>query len=239
MLISKRQRAKINTAVKPFKITSNYLGPGFQKLVKFYSKYFARRRFKVKHFLPAYKNFRNHHFLTVIHNKFINKGGFAKKSRATTWTFYGNILLTKYGKRKQQKEAKNKRKISRQLKHSIKPQTKANQEKPSATLNKDDSNASLPILEQSNQESIVEQPETSTILAESCTNDETLQNTCSNNANDSENAIEKSCFDDEAIDNIWNLDLQKVAALITDSGTDDKLSETDASKLSESMFNDI
>lgn len=110
MRISNKQRAIINSAVKPFKITSNYLGPGLQKLIKYYTKYFTKRRFSIIHQLPAYKNSRSNHILTVLFNTFLQKGGFAKKRRPLTWRFYGNTLLTKYGRKNQQNELKKRRK---------------------------------------------------------------------------------------------------------------------------------
>lgn len=247
MWISKRQRATINSAVKPFNITSNYLGPGLQKLIKYYSKYFATRRFSIVHFLPAYKNSRSNHFLTVIFNKFLHKGGFAKKRRPITWKFYGNILLTKYGKKKQQKQAKKKRNTQYQPKSSATPliQPIENEDKSIEVQNSQDEidcnahgAAAIELhSEQSNQDSVENRPETSALI-DTCKNSEITPNSA-DMVDDSENCIENLCFDDEAVDNIWNLDLQKVAALITEGGTDEKLSESENAKFSESKCIEI
>ncbi|XP_031631144.1 uncharacterized protein LOC116345684 [Contarinia nasturtii] len=116
MRISNKQRAIINSAVKPLKITSNYLGPGLQNLIKYYTKYFTKRRFSIVHHLPAYKNSKYNYILTVLFNAYVQKGGFAKKRHPHTWRFYGNTLLTKYGRKEQHKELKKKRKKVRRQK---------------------------------------------------------------------------------------------------------------------------
>lgn len=228
MWISKKQRATINSAVKPFNITSNYLGPGLQKLIEYYSKFFAKHRYSIAHFLPAYKSSsKNSHILTVVFNTFLRKGGFAKKRRPITWKFYGNVLLTKYGKKKQQKEEKKKHKNVHLHKSSGETQYKAIET--TKIQNEDDIAVENSHLEHSNQIDSKNLEEASTNVDVDIHMPKTSDTTyTSSKTIILGKSVEKLGVDDESVDNIWNLDIQKVAALITESGTDDKFSEGEA-----------
>lgn len=218
MRISNKQRAIINSAVKPFKITSNYLGPGLQNLIKYYTKYFAKRRFTIVHLLPAYKKL-NSHILTVLFNTYLPKGGYAKKRRPVTWRFYGNVLLTKYGRKKQRKEQKKKRRKDRLQKSNATTkdvQLKVTNSKTLATSQIIFTDIDTDSNEKSNEDvfEIISNPgdtnENSTIVS----NNSKVTNVVTNK--------DKHNSSDEAVENIWNLDIQEVAALITEGETDDK-----------------
>ncbi|XP_055324553.1 uncharacterized protein LOC129579058 isoform X1 [Sitodiplosis mosellana] len=220
MRISNKQRAIINTAVKPFKITSNYLGPGFQNLIKYYAKYFTKRRFAIVHFLPTYKKL-NSHILTVLFNKILTKGGYAKKRRPVTWRFYGNVLLTKYGRRKQRREQKKKRKKARRQKSS----TPSKDTKPKTTGPTADTSTAPHLVvtdidTDSNENSNDDVIEIISKPAEARKNGTEAPN--KPNANDVEANKDKIISSDEIVDNIWDLDIQEVAALITEGETDEK-----------------
>lgn len=223
MRISNKQRAIINSAVKPFKITSNYLGPGLQNLIKYYTKYFTKRRFTIVHLLPAYKKL-NSHILTVLFNTFLPKGGYAKKRRPVTWRFYGNILLTKYGRRKQRKEQKKKRKKIRHQKSSedVQPNVPNNEISPKNIVTDIDTD--------SNEKStVVDDNDVFEVDLTPADTDES-SNVAPNNINDAEANKDKNISSDENVDNIWNLDIQEVAALITEGENDEK-------QLNKSEFN--
>lgn len=230
MYISKKQRAIINSAVKPFYITSNYLGPGLKNLLKYYSKYFAQRRFSLVHFLPDFKNAKTSYILTVLFQTFVKKGGFAKKRRPITWTFYGNILLTKYGRKKQQKNLKRKRKLARRQRLCAKQNETICQQP--EEIQKE----IISIIESSSNDSVVDNYEVNSHaqikpnsipanVAETKTNEATTE--FPKECNLDSNVARIDSGGDDAVDNIWNLDIQEVAELITESGTDDKqLSES-------------
>lgn len=251
MHISKKQRAIINSAVKPFYITSNYLGPGLQNLLKQYSRYFAQRRFSIRHFLPTYKTtVRNNYQLTVRFNGFFKKGGFAKKRRPTTTTFYGNTLLTKYGRKKQKKNLKRARKKAKREKRSAEQTAETCQQpakSPKEIINVAESSSNDSAVEP-NQESCQAQEQTEEHVPTKSTEPiepiesieqiedtsqsaipteiDTIDNVLPNESNSDSNA-EKTDLGDDTVDNIWNLDIQEVAALITESGNDEKqLSES-------------
>lgn len=236
MYISKKQRAIINAAVKPFYITSNYLGAGLQNLLKFYSKYFAQLRYNIVHYSPTYKNYRHRHYLTVASNAFVRKGGYAKKRRPDTWTFYGNILLTKYGQKKQKQELKRRRKRARRQK---KANNKKQQNAPNKSTHKLNDKECIIISESStsNPNDVAKNPQN--VDEKRCANEEVskpadeiatddTQKSDLSHENCSDSNAGKDDYDDETVDNIWNLDIQEVAALITESGNDDnQLSESE------------
>lgn len=233
MHISKKQRAIINSAVKPFYITSNDLGPGLQNLLEYYSKYFAQRRFSIIHFLPIYKNTRNSYLLTVRFNAFFKKGGFAKKRRPITWTFYGNTLLTKYGRRKQKKELKRKRKKARRqracVRRKITTHQQPSKEKEKETINVAESSASSSNDSNSgnSKQTCDEENEQIPIPAKPVETDTVITDILKENNLDLN--AEESDFGDDTGENIWNLDIQEVAALITEG-------EQDENQLGESMI---
>lgn len=224
MHISKKQRAIINSAVKPFYITSNYLGAGLQNLLNYYSKYFAHRRFSIAHFLPTYKNTRNTYLLTIQFNALFKKGGFAKKRRPITWTFYGNKLLTKYGRKKQKKQLKRKRKKARRQKLCAYRKISTDQ-----TNHGVDKNSIVNCVESSSNDNTTENSksncddESIAQIAIPANRDETDKViTDILNETNSESNTEKIDFGDDTVDNIWNLDIQEVAALITEGEADEK-----------------
>lgn len=229
MQISRKQRAIINSAVKPFYITSNYLGTGLQNLIKFYSKYFARRRFTIVHFLPTYKNSRNSHCLTVLYNAFLKRGGYAKKRRPITWNFYGNTLLTRYGRKKQRKVLKNRRRKARRQKFNvIEPQPTVAVE--DSKENSSDSVVIVPDDDSDPKESnATQKSEVENIPTPADQNAENVV-TPTDDESDPNSNTENSDLGDEVVENIWNLDIQEVAALITETGNDEK-------QLSECKFN--
>lgn len=246
MYISKKQRAKINNLIKPFYITSNYLETGLQSLLKFYSNYFARRRYPIQHFLPKFSNYRDTYRLTILFNAYNKKYGYAKKIRPITWIFYGDILLTKYGHKKKRKELKRKRKKKRRQKHS----TRRNQSEKSIAAvvvvnaineshKNDDKDKITIVLESSSSNSIeqsldenhqnpveenAQQIETSTNHSENENENEndtvTIELPKENHSDGNVDGKDDE-FDDEPVDNIWNLDIQEVAALITENGNDE------------------
>lgn len=229
MRISNKQRAIINSAVKPFKITSNYLGPGLQNLIKYHAKYFTKRRFTIVHFLPTYKKL-NSHILTVLFNKIFAKGGYAKRRRPVTWRFYGNILLTKYGRRKQRREQKKKRKKARCQESNALPSEDAKSttipiSNSSVTPQLVDSDIDTDSNEKINDDVIeiiskpVDEQEDSSTATSSNPNDTT----------DAESNKDKPSSNDEIVDNIWNLDIQEVAALITE-GTEGEIDENQSTE---------
>lgn len=215
--ISNKQRAIINLAVKPFKITSNYLGTGLQNLIKYYTKYFSKRRYSIVHLLPAYKNSRNNVVLTVLFNSFVQKGGFATIRRPLTWNFYGNVLQTKYGRKKQRKEIKKERKKARLQKSNDATDKQSDVEIIEDTI------ATHSTVSESNENNQDETIEANTTVPAAHPNSTVTQD-IPNNTSEKETEKEKIDLDDEIVNNIWNLDIQKVAALIT---------ETDENQLSE------
>lgn len=235
MYISRKQRAIINSAVKPFYITSNYLGTGLQNLLKFYSKYFARRRCLVQHFLPTYKNCRDTYHLSILFNAYNKKGGYAKKCRPTTWIFYRNVLLTKYGHKKQKKELKQKRKKERKRRQKQSTRVNRSEKSPNPLneLHKKANADCVIVLESSssngaeanskeNQENHAEKNDQQTEILANHNENETVTAELTNAKQSDEIAGKEIEFGDETVDNIWNLDIQEVAALITESVNDEK-----------------
>lgn len=236
MYISRKQRANINNVLKPFYLTSNYLDTGLQSLLNFYSKYFARRRFPIQHFLPKYSNPTR---LTILFNAYNKKYGYAKKRRPVTWIFYGDILLTKYGHKKQRKELKRKRKKRR--KRRQKNSTRRNQPEKSIVVNalneshKKDSSDSI-VVESSASKSVEQNPDVENDQNHSEKDAQQIEKSPNHNGSDTvtiesrkehhsdANVINTKDdeFNDEPVDNIWNLDIQEVAALITENGNDDE-----------------
>lgn len=253
MYISKRQRANINNVLKPFYLTSNYLDTGIQSLLNFYSKYFARRRHPIQHFLPKYSNCHDTYRLTILYNAYNKKYGYAKRRRPTTWIFYGDILLTKYGHKKQRKELKRKRK-KRRKRRQKNSNHRTQTEKPAVAnasneshkidnndrINESEESASASAsksVEQNLDENHRDHIDNEAPLTESSPN---------NNGNDTvtvelpeeshSDAIRNTKedeFSDEPVDNIWNLDIQEVAALITENGNDDEKQPNEGMKLNE------
>lgn len=256
MYISRKQRANINNVLKPFYLTSNYLDTGLQSLLNFYSKYFARRRYPIQHFLPKYSNCRETYRLTILYNAYNKKYGYAKKRRPVTWIFYGDILLTKYGHKKQRKELKRKRKKKRE--RSQKTSARRNQSEKPVDVNalneshKNHNNDSIVVLESSASNSVQQNPDEN----HENHNEEDAQKiekSTNHNGNDAvtielpnENQSDANVlgaedtkddeFNDEPVDNIWNLDIQEVAALITENGNDDEKQLTEGMKPSTFIF---
>lgn len=224
MLISNKQRAKVNSAAKPIGITTNFLGPGLQYLLKYYTKYYLKRRFSIVQYLTAYKNSKSSYILTIRFNKLVQKGGFAKKRLPLTWNFYGNVLLTKYGKKKQQKDLKNKQIKALRQKSTI--ETIDITDKPIEVEIIEDSVESNVESNEKNIDETIETRETVEVRETVETGDKTSIVTPINpndlNEKVAETNKEKSSLDDEIVDNIWNLDIQEVAALIVGSELDEK-----------------
>lgn len=261
MYISKKQRANINNVLKPFYLTSNYLDTGLQSLLNFYAKYFARRRYPIQHFLPKYANCRDTYRLTILFSAYNKKYGYAKKRRPATWIFYGDILLTKYGHKKQRKELKRKRKKKR--KRRQKKSTHHNQSEKSIVVNalneshkNDDNNERISELESSASNSVEQNPDENHQNHRSTENDDAQQpdeKTANHNENETvtidvpeENDSDANVsntkddeFSDEPVDNIWNLDIQEVAALITENGNDDEKQLTEGIKSNKCFFSII
>lgn len=245
MYISRKQRALIKTKVHPACVlTSNYLGTDLQKLLQYHSEYFARRYHPIRHFLPEHKNFRHPIWLTILFNAYIKRFGYAKKLRPKNWIFYGNLLLTRYGHKKQRKERKRKRERERERKRRERQSKRRNRsEKPvfNETLNethkKTDKDCTI-VLESSSSNSVEQSLENNcenqhveTTVAENHNqNDDTvtrelpkeISDSDKNTSNEKDSADDGDDeFGDETVDNIWNLDIQEVAALITESGNDE------------------
>lgn len=232
MYISRKQRANINNVLKPFYLTSNYLDTGIQSLLNFYAKYFARRRYPIQHFLPKYSNCRDTYRLTILFNAYNKKYGYAKKHRPTTWTFYGDILLTKYGHKKQRKELKRKRKKKRK-RHQKNSERRKKSEKQAAAYNqlhKNDNNDSLIEVDASTSASNSVEQDLVKSHQNHIVNDgqqiEKSPNGCEpvtfELPKDANASTKDDEFNDEPDDNIWDLDIQEVAALITENGKDDE-----------------
>lgn len=229
MRISNKQRAIINSAVKPYKITSNYLGPGVQNLIKYYANYYIKRRFAIVHFVAAYKKLHSH-ILTVLFNKISAKGGYAKRRRPVTWRFYGNILLTKYGRRKQCREQKKKRKKARRQKSKDAKSTT----KPISNVSAAPQLVATDIDIDSNEKIDDDVIEIISKPVDEAEDSSTATSSNPSDATDAEANKDKPTSNDEIVDNIWNLDLQEVAALITE-GTE---GEIDDKQSTESELND-
>lgn len=212
MRISNKQRAIINSAVKPFKITSNYLGTGLQNLIKYYTKYFTKRRFTIVHLLPAYKKL-NSHILTVLFNTYLPKGGYAKKRRPLTWRFYGNILLTKYGRRKQRKEQKKKRKKVCRQKSNVSSKDTVPIRPSSRT-----SAATPLVLSDIESDSNGKSNDDVTEIT-SDTNESSTAATDDPDINNVSMIKDKTNSSEESTKNIWEIDIQDVAALIGEDET--------------------
>lgn len=237
MYITAKQRAIINRAVKPCYITSNYLGTDLQDIVKYYCKYFWRRRYPIQHFLPAFRNRPTSFNLTILFNGYHKKYGFGKKNlaRRINWKFHNMTFLTKYGLKAYRKERRRRRRRRRRQKR--RQTCKSNDRRQSK---KTDANAthkitdenSVIVLESTSSNSVdrnVEESHQSDIAknawhVEATTGaDDTV--TIENHSEASANADTKRVElndDDDTVDNIWNLDIQEVAALITESGSDEK-----------------
>lgn len=237
MYISKKLRARINAAVQPYYITTNYLGSDLEKLLILYSKYFARCRYHIRHFQPKYK-LCGDLSLVILFNAFKKKYGYDNGIRPINWVFYGNILLTKYGYKKQRKEQKLlRRKRKRERKRRQKEQsTRHNQTKKSVddasneTHKKAEKNGVI-ILEPSLSNRREQDPEktlknhadgkpTNENENDTLTAELSKENTTADTDTNTNEKVDE--FDDETVDNIWNLDIQEVAALITESGNDEK-----------------
>lgn len=235
IIVSRKQRANINLVLKPFYVTSRCFDSGIRSSVNFYSKYFARRRHPIRHFLPKYSICLDTFRLTILFNAYKKKFGYAKKRRPTTWIFCGNVLLTKYGHKKQQKKLKLKREKRRKRRQR---QTSHNQFKKSAIAK-----ASNELRENNNNNVriIVSESPASASKSVEQSIDENDHNHMENDASieilpdhdgmhsvqiempeenrsDANVNMKEDEFSAEPIDNIWNLDIQEVAALITENG---------------------
>lgn len=241
MYISRRQRANINNVLKPFYLTSNYLDTGIESLLNFYAKYFARRRHPIQHFLPKYSNCHDTYRLTILYNAYNKKYGYARKRSPTTWIFYGDIVLTKYGHKKQRKELKRKRKKRR--KRRQKNSNRHNQlEKPAGVNAPNESHK-----EDNNDPTIESESESSALASNSVEQNldgihrDHIENDApqiekspnndgsgtvttelpEENRSDANVSTKEDELSDEPVDNIWNLDIQEVAALTTENGNDE------------------
>lgn len=244
MRLSKKQHAILNWAVRPFKLTTNILGAGLEKLTGYYAKYYAKRRISFMHQKPAYKNCTHRHYLTVRYNRIVRRFGYSRLfyPRPSKWTFYGNEVLTKYGHRQNKKRQKWQKKRARKRRLKRKEQKERDrQAKVQKALDKpvafvclsDDSNS-----EQKKHENVEELNSTDAQdTAETVPIVENTQQAApvapvvlpthedSLHANDDAlypDDLEKDTdADGDVIDNIWNLDIQKVAAIITENAPDD------------------
>lgn len=239
MEISRKQRAKINKVIKPFYITSNYLGTGLKGLLIFYSDYFARRRYPIQHFLPKFSSYRDR--LTILFNAHNKKFGYASKRRPVTWKFYGYQLSTKYGHKKERKELKRKRKKERERRQKLSIRRNRSEKQQPVVVNalneshKNDKIEDGTILLESSSSNSVEQNLDETHQNSVEKNVQQIETSTNHNGNDTvtiglpkENYSYANVdtnddeFDDEQVDNIWDLDIQEVAALITENGNDEK-----------------
>lgn len=236
MYITRRQRARINKVLKPFYLTSNYLETGLQSLVKFYAKYFAERRYPIRYFLPKFSSYRETYRLTILFNAYNRKYGYAKRRRPETWLFYGDKLLTKYGHKKKRIELKRKRRRRRKLREKQFLRRNRAAQKSAVVHNlsieshKNDTNKdNIIILESSSSSNCIEQnpiEENAQQIKISAPNyneniDAVTIELPKESHSDANVNTRDDEFGDEPVDNIWNLDIQEVAALITENGNDE------------------
>lgn len=222
MKISKKQCAIINSVVKPYKITTNYLSPSLLLIVNHYTKYFSRRRYVL---IQSTRKNKSNHCLTLKFNCLVKRGGFGKEHRAHSWNFYGMTIQTKYGKQCQRKVATKKRKRAKkrkqQKKNSVKGVKKSHDEKTEQTIDVscDSSQQQHKSDDDSNN---VEQTEA--ILSDEVSKENAdAENTNENNAT---NVLEKSAVDDD--DDDWKKALETAdAVLMTESDADDSSSKQD------------
>lgn len=206
--LSKKQCAIINAAVKPFELTSRYIGSRVQKILEYHSKYFIQRRHTIICSAPVHNN--NNHFLTLLYNKKLSqKGGFIKKLERSTWNFYGISLQTKYGKkqhRKLQKESNKNQKS--EISKSAKVEENLNN-KSNVIQTKNDHDHDL--LPNTDFTKAIDELGTSNerCLAHDENNDVAISNS---------EKIESS-------ENLFNLDLHQVATLITDAENENCVSD--------------
>lgn len=106
MRLTKNQWSIINAAVKPFRLTTRYLNDKLTRILVHHLNYFAKCRHIIDHGKPIQQN---NHFVTLQFNKLLKKGGFIHKRLPTTWTFYGALLLTRFGRDEQRRLRKRKR----------------------------------------------------------------------------------------------------------------------------------
>lgn len=226
---------------------------GIQSLLNYYSKFFARRRHPIRHFLPKFSSCHDTYRLTLLHNAYNKKYGYAKKRPPTTWIFYGDTLLTKYGHKKQRKELKRKRKKRRKRRQknsnrhnqSERPAVvhasneshkkdnndpKIESESPALALVSNDVEQNLGETQRDHIENDEQQIEKSPNNNGSGTVTTELPEEIRSDAN-ANTKEDELC--DEPVDNIWNLDIQEVAALITENGNDDEKLLNEGTKLSE------
>lgn len=114
MRISERQCAIINSAVKPFKLTSKFISDRLQHIIQYYAKYFSRRRRTIIQYTPV----RKHGQITLKYNRLDQRGGFIRKQRPIVHNFHGVLLETTYGRNLRLKKRKAARKLRRNAKKS-------------------------------------------------------------------------------------------------------------------------
>lgn len=106
MRLTKNQCSIINAAVKPFKLTTRYLTDKLARILMHHLKYYAKCRHIINHGRPIQQN---NHYVTLQFNKLMKKGGFIHKRLPTTWSFYGALLLTRFGRDEQRRVRRRKR----------------------------------------------------------------------------------------------------------------------------------
>lgn len=213
MKISKKQCAIINSIIKPYKITTNFLSPKLVLTLNHYVKYFGRRRYVL---IQSLRENEHNYFLSLKFNCLVTRGGFAKKRRARFWNFHGIPAQTKYGRKCQRKMVKKKRKRAKkrkqQKKKSANKVEKSHDEKTEQVgwqQHKNKCDDTSKYLEK-----------TEAILSNHLKENTDAENR-NTNQNNAKNIFEKSAIDD----NIWEKALEQVVAVVTDSDAYDSLSK--------------
>lgn len=106
MRLTKNQCGIINAAVKPFRLTSRYLNDKLARILMHHLKYYAKCRHIISHGRPIQQH---NHYVTLQFNKLSKKGGFIHKRLPITWSFYGALLLTRFGRDEQRRVRRRKR----------------------------------------------------------------------------------------------------------------------------------